>query len=323
MVERINANWFFNQVHQTFDNLHQIFREEGLGEVVSTWEQMKGENGVYKLLDWLDCKFYGTYPILKSLAQMEEEIPASGLVEASRRFLNKIGVEVKEESKRRWWMHQEGTGVLAFGNHESTFEHFAFTSLLGREDINFVGVKIMTYLGPHSRPYFLPVMPGRYATDRKVSGLKSRFDPAHMLYRAEGLSSREIHQLNDRSLKQAAEKLAAGEIVFICPAGGFKITNKWGSGIGRIILNTLELPNLDLDKILLVSCCFSGISKREVYEAARASQKNGSFSKTLKVRFGTEFNLAQLVNELTEELGNEMTATQITEFLRQKTLEDS
>lgn len=119
--------------------------------------------------------------------------------------------------------------------------------------------------------------------------------------------------------------MAAGEIVLICPAGGFKITNKWGSGIGRIILNTFKLPNLDLDKILLVSCRFSGVSKKEIYEAARASQRNGSFSKTLtlNVRFGTEFNLAQLANELTKELGNEITATQITAFLRQKTLEDS
>lgn len=314
MLERIEGPY-----NLALQRVHQILEEDGLAGVVAVMEELSQKNWFYKGLCNLDEKLIGIRPLLTYLVHLDQQIPNLGTQGATQEFLANIGITIKMEQERRQWMLEEGMSVLAFGvSHGTTIEPFAMAALLKRQDITFIGVKTMGYLGENSTPYLLSVMPRRYAKDREASGLKDRFDLSRNLYRAEELSLEEIERLNEEALIKAAEKLAQGGIIVIFPPGGFSIESKWRRGIGRIIGKALELPESDLTDIILAPFHFSGLSKRDIFLAARQAYAGKKRQRSIKVHIGSEFTL----DELIAGLGNQPSPEEITEFLRERSLSE-
>ncbi|OGM18784.1 hypothetical protein A2686_01970 [Candidatus Woesebacteria bacterium RIFCSPHIGHO2_01_FULL_38_10] len=301
--------------------IHKSLKEGGLSKALDSWDDLRSKNTLINLVYHLDSRFYGIYPLLEKFFQMDKDIESYGLQNASKFFLDNIGINIDREGKEETWIKSKKKGVLLFGSHEFTIEPFIIPSILQRSDVSVIVIKTAYHFGKNFKKNFIPIMPKRYAVDSPIRGLRDLFSPVNALYRSENLSEKDIIRLNQGSLKKAAHKLVNGEVVVIFPGAGSQITNKWGEGIGRIVKNVLSFENINLDNIILVPFLFYGLSVRDVFNCARERQRQrnekGSFKK-MGLMFGKELNLRGLV----EKLGYSSEPVKIANFLKKKSLKE-
>lgn len=317
MIERITH--FYERALRKH---HAILKEDGLAGVLEAIETFEQKSTFYRLFFKIERDFLGIQGLLEHLVLINERAPIIGLSQAAQEFLDNLGIVIQVEGEEKEWMRKAGAPVLVFANHPTIIEPFVLAALFKREDISFISVKIMEYLlGKNLRRYILPVMPKRYAKERKPVGLKDRLDIAHVLYRAEGLTIEEIESLNQKNLWRAAERLVQGGVVVIFPPGGAEINRRWHKGIGEVVVNALRLPAADLSEIVLSPFFFSGFSPKDMLSAAKEAGKGRKKAREIVVKIGEELILESLIADLEiTELEDTKLPQKVTRRLKQHSL---
>lgn len=265
----------------------KLLFEGGLPEFNKEFEA-RGKSNFFDGFLYRIAEKLGITEFLKKIEEMDKMIPESGIGKANKEFLEELGIEITGETPE--WTEQTGKAVLFYSNHDSRIEPFVISALLKREDVAFVGGHFSQHLGENVRQHILPILPTKYASDRK-SKLNLR---EKILYGDRPMTEQEIIELNKQSIKSAAERLTNGEAIGIFPSGAEKMKDKWYPGIGRIIE---QIPPEARNNILLAPIHVSDYSYGDLRKAVRKrfAKNLPPDKKQVEVQFGPAENLSDLI----------------------------
>lgn len=251
---------------------------------------------MWELVQWAS----GLPEFSKDLQKMEERLGKDGIGPVVRELMDKLGIEIKA-NKKPDWLSTPGSSILLYSNHVR-IEPFLLGTLIDRDDVAFVGGRMVQRAGSNIEPHVLPVVPKKFAKgtgDRHTAIEKGVFG-------ADDLDVDEAVRLNQASMQEAGNRLANGWLVGIFPSATDSIEGRWRKGLGEIIKNT---PS---DKgVRLAPTHFGEVGGVELLRRVRQVYAKGKKPKRLEVKvdFGKELDL--------NEVPRDLSPGDVSEFLRQ------
>jgi hypothetical protein len=290
--------------------VHPYLTQDGIEGLTNLCDS-PDQNIFMKLLLAIDKRFYGYAQFARDWVTFENRLNHESICHVCHDFFGYLGLEI-QSNRIPEALKQPGKSMILLGiNHEAIIEPLILASLLGRNDIKFVGMKVFQYLGPNVAKYILPVLPKKVAHDNgndRKSSFSIKFDIILDLYRLESLSLAEIEQLNSSSIQQAADHLAEGGVLIIFPNGGRDVSCSWYQGIGQI-LSLLPPDRVANTPIFPIGT--NGLSRKSLSQKAKQAAFSRSSASVVNAHIYDPIYLPSWCSD--------STPTELVEYLRKQT----
>jgi len=185
-----------------------------------------------------DKRFIGLTQFARDWVDLEKQLESRSVPEMAREFIDYLALKLQINQFPAQFSRPGRPAILLGLNHEAYLEPVVLVSLLHRNDMRIMGMKVFQYLGPRLAEYILPVLSKKVAVDYygdKKSALYKLLNPVYRLYLLESRSVEESRHLNRKSIQQAADHLSAGGVLITFPGGGQHIHRPWYRGTGEIL----------------------------------------------------------------------------------------
>ena len=256
------------------ERLHPYLSQQGI-QGLTDYCHKTNHNLLFKLLLSIDERCFGYAKFASDWVAFESRLQDETIAQVCSDFFTYMGLKVLTNRVPEAFRKPTNPAILLGINHDAVIEPLIIASLLKRQDIRFVGMKVFQYLGKHISDLIFPVLPKKVAINYQGHNgrtLKSRLDIVLELYRMESLTLAEIERLNCTSLKGAAEHIENGGLLIIFPNGGRSIEHAWYPGVGKM---TKHLPETLTAKVPIFPIRTSGICRKQLKKCVRlAAQGN-------------------------------------------------
>jgi len=216
-----------------------------------------------------DKRFVGLAQFARDWVNIEKQLDSRSVPEMAREYSDYLALELQINQVPAQFSLPGRPAILLGLNHEAYIEPVVLVSLLHRNDMRILGMKIFQYLGPRIAEYILPVLPKKVAVDyhgNKKPTLFNLLEPIYRLYLLENRTVAEIGHLNQLSIQHAADHLSAGGVLITFPGGGQHLHRPWYRGTGEILS---LLPPEVLSSTPIYPISTTGLSKKLFLQKAR------------------------------------------------------
>ncbi len=254
----------------------------GVGGVVKVID-CQDHHPLTRLLLAADRRYVGLAQFARDWVFLEKQLESRSVPEMAREFFEYLALDLNTNQFPVELSEPDRPLILLGLNHESIIEPIVLVSLLNRNDLKFLGMKVFQYLGPRIAAYILPVLPRKVAVDycgEKKPAFSDRLDLIYQLYVLENRTVDEIKELNRWSICQAAEHLCGGGALIIFPNGGRPIDRPWYRGIGEILD---LLPPEVLSSMPIFPISIVGPSRKQLFQKVRQAVFSRRCSTSIQV----------------------------------------